>query len=59
MVKVILEVPKNLTKKQKEALTAFSEQLNEKNYEKQTGFFDKLKKFGEDLKKNWDNLNKE
>lgn len=59
MVKVILEVPKNLTKKQKEALTAFSEQLNEKNYEKQTGFFDKLKKFGEELKKNWDNLNKE
>lgn len=56
MVKVILEVPKNLNKKQKEALEAFSEQLTDKNYEKQSGFFDKLRKFGEDLKKNWDNL---
>ncbi len=55
MVKVVLEVPKNLNKKQKEALEAFSEMLNEKNYEKQNGFFDKLRKFGEDLKRNWDN----
>ena len=56
MVKVVLEVPKNLNKKQKEALEAFSEMLSDKNYEKQSGFFDRLKKFGEDLKKNWDNL---
>ncbi len=56
MVKVVLEVPKNLSKKQKEALIAFSEQLTDKNYEKQSGFFDKLRKFGEELKKNWDNL---
>lgn len=56
MVKVVLEVPKNLSKKQKEALEAFSEMLTDKNYEKQSGFFDRLKKFGEDLKKNWDNL---
>lgn len=54
MVKVILEVPKNLNKKQKDALIAFSEQLTEKNYEKQSGFFDKLRKFGEDLRKNWE-----
>ena len=56
MVKVILEVPKNLSKKQKEALEEFSQMLTDKNYEKQSGFFDRLKKFGEDLKKNWDNL---
>lgn len=48
-VKVILEVPRDLTKKQKEALEEFNNQLTEKNYVKQTGFFEKLKKFGEDL----------
>lgn len=53
MVKVVLEVPKNLTKKQKDALNEFSSQLTEKNYEKQRGFFEKLKKFGDDLKKNF------
>ena len=52
MVKVVLEVPKNLTKKQKDALAEFSNQLTEKNYEKQRGFFEKLKKFGDDLFKN-------
>ncbi len=51
LVKVTLEVPKNLNKKQKDALVAFSEQLTEKNYEKQTGFVNRLKKFTEDLKK--------
>ncbi|MCM1335245.1 MAG: molecular chaperone DnaJ [Bacteroides sp.] len=56
LVKVVLEVPKNLTKKQKELLTEFSEMLGDKNYEKQSGFFEKLKKFGDDLKKNFDNL---
>ncbi len=55
-VKVVLEVPRNLNKKQKEALQAFSEQLTEKNYEKQNGFFDRLKKFGEDIKKGFENL---
>ncbi|MBQ8411885.1 MAG: molecular chaperone DnaJ, partial [Ruminiclostridium sp.] len=55
MVKVVLEVPKNLSKKQKDALEEFSNMLTEKNYEKQSGFFDKLKKFGEELKKNWEN----
>lgn len=56
MVKVILEVPKNLTKKQRELLAEFSDSLSDKNYEKQSGFFEKLKKFGDDLKKNFDNL---
>ena len=49
MVRVILEVPKNLNKKQKEALMEYSDMLTEKNYEKQSGFFEKLRKFGEDL----------
>ncbi len=53
LVKVVLEVPKNLNKKQKDALIAFSEQLTEKNYEKKSGFSDRLKKFTDDLKKNF------
>ena len=52
LVKVVLEVPKNLTKKQKDALLAFSEQLTEKNYDKKNSFMDRLKKFSDDLKKN-------
>ena len=43
-VKVVVEVPKNLDKNQKELLKAFETSLNEKNYEKKTSFFDKIKK---------------
>lgn len=43
MVRISVEVPKNLTKIQKDALTAFEGTLNEKNYEKRKGFFDKIK----------------
>lgn len=43
-VKVVVEVPKNLDKNQKELLRAFEASLNEKNYEKKTSFFDKIKK---------------
>ena len=43
MVRISVEVPKNLTKAQKDALTAFEGTLNEKNYEKRKGFFDKIK----------------
>ena len=53
LVKVVLEVPKNLNKKQKDALIAFSEQLTEKNYEKKSGFSERLKMFTDDLKKNF------
>ena len=49
-VKLVLEVPRNLNKKQKEALQAFDEMLTEKNHERQTNFFDRIKKF-------WSNLN--
>lgn len=50
LVTVNIEVPKNLNKKQKDALLAYESELTPKNYEKSTSFFDKLKKFGEDLK---------
>lgn len=42
-VQVVVEVPKGLSGKQKDALKSFESQLNEKNYEKRKGFFDKLK----------------
>lgn len=42
-VKINVEVPKNLTKKQKELLKAFEESLSEKNYAKRQSFFEKLK----------------
>lgn len=43
MVRINVEVPKNLNKKQKDALQAFEDTLEEKNYEKRKSFFDKLK----------------
>lgn len=42
-VTINVEVPKNLTRKQTEALEAFEATLDEKNYEKRKGFFDKIK----------------
>ncbi len=42
-VKVFVEVPRNLSKKQKEALKAFEDTLDEKNYEKRGSFFDMIR----------------
>lgn len=42
-VKLYIEVPKNLSKKQKDLLKSFEDSLTEKNYAKRAGFFDKLK----------------
>lgn len=50
IVKIIVETPKNLTEKQKDLLKKFEESLNEKNYEKKTGFFKKVTKFFKDAK---------
>lgn len=50
-VKVYVEVPKGLDKKQKELLKAFEASLEEKNYEKKKNFFDKLKEFKERFNK--------
>lgn len=43
-VKIFVEVPRNLTKKQKDLLLEFEASLTEKNYAKRQSFFDKLKK---------------
>ncbi|MFA5659233.1 MAG: molecular chaperone DnaJ [Oscillospiraceae bacterium] len=42
-VRVIVEVPSNLSKKQKELLKDFEDSLSEKNYSKQKSFFEKIK----------------
>ncbi|NLW11691.1 MAG: molecular chaperone DnaJ [Clostridiaceae bacterium] len=41
--KVILEVPSHLSDEQKDILRSFEETCTEKNYQKRTGFFSKLK----------------
>lgn len=47
-VRVTIEVPKNLSARQKEILREFDQQAEEKNYQKRKGFFDKIKElFGE------------
>ena len=47
-VTVTIEVPKNLTKRQKELLQEFDGNSSEKNYQNRKGFFNKLKDlFGE------------
>ena len=51
MVRIVIEVPKKLTKAQKDLLLQLEDQMNEKNFEKKSSFMDKLKKLGEDLKK--------
>ncbi|MCM1505690.1 MAG: molecular chaperone DnaJ [Ruminococcus flavefaciens] len=43
-VTIYVEVPKNLTKKQKDLLREFEASLSDKNYAKRQSFFDKLKK---------------
>lgn len=43
MVTLMVEVPKNLNREQQNALKEFENTLNEKNYEKRKGFFEKIK----------------
>jgi len=47
---VNVEVPKNLTKKQKELLKDFDNSINESNYAKRNNFSNKIKNFMEDLR---------
>ena len=42
-VKVVIEVPKNLSSKQKQIIKEFDESTGDKNYQKRKGFMDKLK----------------
>lgn len=47
-IKVTIEVPKNLSQKQKEILKEFDQSAEDKNYQKRKTFFDKIKDmFGE------------
>ena len=43
VVRVAVEVPKNLTAEQKKLLKSFEEATGEKNYQKRRSFFDKLR----------------
>ncbi|KAI4453388.1 dnaj 1 mitochondrial-related [Holotrichia oblita] len=51
MIKVQLEVPKHLTKQQRDFIMQLDGAFTEKNYEKREKFYSRLKKFGEDLVK--------
>lgn len=42
-IRIVVEIPTNLNKKQKEALEAFEATLDESNYQKRTSFFQKIK----------------
>ncbi len=44
LLKIVVEVPKNLTAEQKKILRSFEESTGDKQYQKRKGFFDKLKK---------------
>jgi molecular chaperone DnaJ len=44
LLKVVVEVPKNLSKEQKKLLTAFDEATGDKNYQKRKSFFEKIKR---------------
>ena len=44
LLKVVVEVPKNLNAEQKKLLRAFEESTGDKNYQKRSKFFDKVKK---------------
>ena len=44
LLKIVVEVPKNLSKEQKKLLKEFEEATGEKQYQKRKSFFDKLKK---------------
>ncbi len=43
IARITVEVPKNLSGKQKELLQAFEESLGDKNYQRRKSFFDKVK----------------
>ena len=44
IIEVTVEVPRNLSEKQKEALRSFAEESGQKNYQKKQSFFKKFKK---------------
>lgn len=44
-VRIVVEIPKNLSNAQKDLLRKFDAEADDKNYQKRKGFFDKLKGF--------------
>jgi molecular chaperone DnaJ len=44
LVKIVVEIPKNLNKHQKEMLRELDKALTNKNFAKKTSFFDRFKK---------------
>jgi len=44
LIRLTVEIPKDLNKEQKALLNRFEDSLGEKNYQKRKGFFEKLKK---------------
>lgn len=44
LLKIVVEVPKNLSAEQEKLLRAFDESTGDKNYQKRKSFFDKIKK---------------
>mgnify|MGYP004457886149 FL=1 len=53
---VNVEIPKNLTKRQKELLKEFDNSVSETNYAKRNNFSNKIKNFMEDLKDKFNNI---
>ena len=49
-VRMTIEVPKNLSQKQKQLLQEFDSCAEEKNYQKRKGFFDKIKEMFDEKK---------
>ena len=49
-VRVNVEVPKRMNERQKEALRTFEAAMEDKNYERRSGFFDKMKNHFKDKK---------
>lgn len=44
LLKISVEIPRNLSSEQQKLLRSFEESLGEKNYQKRTSFFEKIKK---------------
>ena len=51
IITLSVEIPKNLSQKQKELLREFDQESNKENIPERSGFFTKVKEF-------WDELNK-
>ena len=49
IITLVVEIPKNLSDRQKELLKEFDEQSNKENIPQSTGFFSKVKEFWDDL----------